>query len=198
MVRVAQRSPQSPSILELAGYLGFLFREGKLSPSSVKGHRAAIITLIRQLGGPFLSDDPLLRGVVRGISSLDARSPRSFPAWDLYVVLDSLRRDPYEPFRDCSLLHLSEKTAFLISFATGRRCSEVHAFSHQGVACETYGSISLRFFSGFLAKNQSAGTQAPSVFVRSRCAILSNDDEDRTLCRSLTNFQSCRSLYIDR
>ena len=62
-----------------------------------------------------LSEDPLLRDVSRGIALQEAISPRIFPAWDLFLVLSSLRDAPYEPFRDCSLKLLSEKTFFGVS-----------------------------------------------------------------------------------
>ena len=175
-------APHSPSSVELSTYLGHLFKDRHLSPSSVRCHKSAVSTTIRQLGGPSFSDDPLLRDVIKGMSAEDAKSPKRFPAWDLFLVLASLRLPPYEPLRECPLKLLSEKTVFLVSLASGRRCSEVHALSHQDLAYEPDGSVSLRFLPVFLAKNQQDGTHAPPIFIKSLCAILGRDDEDRTLC----------------
>ena len=36
---------------------------------------------------------------------------------------------PFEPLGKASLFHLSVKTVFLVTLATARRVSEVHAFS---------------------------------------------------------------------
>ena len=174
--------PCAPSSIKLSEYLCFLFRVKKLSPSSVKGHKAAISTTIRQMGGPSFSEDPLLRDVIKGMSAESTRFPRRFPSWDLYPVLSSLRLPPYEPLESCPLDLLSEKTAFLVSLASARRCSEVHAFSFRSLAREPGGAISLRFCSGFVAKNQKDGTVVPPVIIKSLENILCEDDEDRTLC----------------
>ena len=192
-----QVDPTAPPPVELANYLAFLSTERKLASSTVKTHRSAISTTIRQLGGPSFSDDPLLHDVVRAADQQDARSPRVFPAWDLFLVLASLRRPPYEPIRECSLKHLFEKTAFLVSLASGRRCSEIHALSEQSVATEPDGSVSLRFVPGFLAKNQPNSAKSPPLFIRSLCAILGRDDEDRFLCpvRALRAYRK-RSAHL--
>ena len=87
-----------------------------------------------------------------------------------FLVLASLRRSPYEPIRQCSLKHLFEKTAFLVSLAAGRRCSEIHALSEQSVAEEHDGPISLRFIPVFLAKNQPSSTRSPPLS-SGRCAL---------------------------
>ena len=186
-----------PSQLQLANYLAFLADVRKLSAASIRCHRAAIGTTIRQLGGRSFSDDPLLRDIVRGASLRDAKAPRLFPAWDLFLVLAHLRESPYEPIRKCSLKHLSEKTAFLISLASGRRCSEVHALSGSRIASEADGSVSIRFVTGFLAKNQPSSTQSPPIFIKPLTSILASDDEDRKLCpvRALREYRSRTKSY---
>eukprot|EP00745_Piridium_sociabile_P014347 TRINITY_DN2118_c0_g1_i2.p1 TRINITY_DN2118_c0_g1~~TRINITY_DN2118_c0_g1_i2.p1 ORF type:complete len:1001 (-),score=88.55 TRINITY_DN2118_c0_g1_i2:57-3059(-) len=174
-----------PSSLELANFLAHLSSEKNLSASSVRGHRAAVCTTIRQLGGRSFSDDPLLRDVVRGISLNEARSPRRTPAWDLFLVLSVLRDPPFEPIRDCSLKHLTLKTAFLLSLASGRRCSEVHNFSglSKDLALEPDGSMSIRFLPGFLAKNQSSDSPSPTISIKPLdSGYLCPDDRDRFLC----------------
>ena len=48
-----------------------------------------------------------------------------FPKWDLAYVLTSVCKEPYEPLHKASLLHLTQKTAFLLALATARRVSEI-------------------------------------------------------------------------
>ena len=172
-------SPTSPRQMQLAVYLASLKH---LSASAVKGHRAAISTTLKQLGQRSFSESPLLKDVMKGASNREARSPKYFPAWDIFPVLASLRRSPFEPIESCDLSSLSYKTAFLIALASGRRCSEVHALRYSSFAKEPEGSISLRFVPEFLAKNQPAGLPSPPIFIKPLTPLLCSDDEDRTLC----------------
>ena len=184
--------PASPSRFQFSNYLAFLFRNRKLSASSIKAHRAAISTTIRQLGGRSFSDDPLLRDVTRGVALEEARSPRLFPEWDLFFVLSSLKEAPYEPLKFCSLKHLTEKTVFLISLASGRRCSEINALSGSKLATERDGSITLKFVSGFLAKNQPPGFQASPINIKNLVDRVCRDDSDHLLCpvRALREYRA--------
>ena len=171
--------PCAPGEMDVANYLGSL---SHLSASAVKGHRAAISTTLRQMGRPSLSDDPVLKDVVQGKSLKEARSPRRFPAWDMFFVLKVLRLPPFEPIANCELKFLSFKTAFLISLASGRRCSAIHALAFKGIATEPDGSMSIRFIPEFLAKNQPVGVRARPVVIKPLASILCDDDEDIALC----------------
>lgn len=176
--------PHNPSSINLANFLASLSADRGLSASSLSAHRAAISSTIRQMGGPSLSDAPLLRDIVRGAALSAPRSAKRAPAWDLFLVLASLREPPYEPIHTTSLKLLTLKTAFLIALASGRRCSEVHALSGipDDVAREPHGAFSLRFLPDFLAKNQSPDAPSPSILIKPLSSILAPDDPDRTLC----------------
>ena len=172
-----------PSSVEFANFLSHVFVHLGKSVSTVRVHRAAISSTIRQLGGPSFSDDPLIRDAIRGASLTSARTPRKLPAWDLFLVLASLRCSPYEPLSSANLKHLTFKTAFLITLASGRRASEINGLSGSpgDVAREPDGSFSLRFLPEFLAKNQSP--QDPSPVIRIPPLIpFCPDDEDSKLC----------------
>ena len=51
------------------------------------------------------------------------------PKWDLAFVLTHMCKAPFEPLDKASLFYLSVKTVFLVTLATARRVSEVHALS---------------------------------------------------------------------
>ena len=104
--------PLKPTPVELANFLASLSVVHKLSASSIKCHRAAICTTIRQAGGPDFACDPLLRDVTRGVTLAEARSPRRIPAWDLFLVLNALRQEPFEPLNLTSFRLLTFKTFF--------------------------------------------------------------------------------------
>ena len=174
----------SPSSVQFANFLAHLYFDRKLSASTIKTVRSAIASTLKQLGGPDFSEDGMLRDLLRGLSLKDHSAPRRTPSWDLFVVLESLRSPPYEPLHSTTLKFLSWKTAFLVSLASGRRCSEVSNLS--GLAAdilwERDGSVTLHFLPEFLAKNQLAGSSSPSVSIKPLSAILCPDDEDRRLC----------------
>ena len=49
--------------------------------------------------------------------------------WNLTCVLWSLTKPPYKPLKSASIKHLTLKSGFLLTFASARRRSEIHAFS---------------------------------------------------------------------
>ena len=176
--------PHNPSSIQFANFLAHLSSNLSLSASSVKVHRAAISTTLKQIGGPSFSEDPLLGNIVQAAALREARNPKRVPSWDLFLVLAALRLPPFEPIRETPLKFLTLKTAFLVSLALGRRSSEVHALSGlpKDIAYEPDGSISLRFLPEFLAKNQAPGDPSPILLIKPLSSILGPDDEDRFLC----------------
>ena len=190
--------PVRPTDVQLANFLAFLFVREQLALSTVKGYRSAINATIAQLGGGVqdVSHNPhLLRDLIRGATLRAARVPRRTPSWDLVQVLASLRAAPYEPLSRASLKCLSFKTAFLLTLASGRRGSEVHALSglSSDIAFERDGSVALNFLPEFLAKNQLPGSASPTLLIPALTRILGPDDADRLLCpvRAL-------KFYLDR
>ena len=157
-------SPTSPTNVDVANFLGFLQSKGKAT-STIRVHRAAICTTLRQLGLPSFSEDFLIRDTLKGASVIEARSPRRCPSWDLFLVLDILKQHPFEPLVSATLKFLSFKTIFLVALASGRRISEVNHLSGlpQDIAREPDGSLSLKFLPEFLAKNQQPGDPSPSI-----------------------------------
>ena len=99
-----------------------------------------------------IGSDPLISELIK---TFEIQRPvqRSFaPKLDLACILSSLCKDPYEPLHKASLLHLTEKTAFLLTMAT---VSEIHALAMDTEHLrfdKTDGSVSLRTQMGFLVK----------------------------------------------
>ena len=201
-------SPSNPSEVQLANFLAYLSHDCKLSASSVRVYRAAICTTLRQLGSKSFPGSSLLRDLVRGASLKEARTPKRLPAWDLFLVLASLREVPYEPLFSSDLKSLTCKTVFLIALASGRRASEVCNFSGlaHDIAVLQDGSYMLKFLPEFLAKNQDPADPSPSIRIRPLTSFLCPDDPDRKLCpvRALKRYlkftrslrQNQRKLFI--
>ena len=150
-------------------------------PSSIKGYRSAFASTLKHFTSVDFSSHPVLSDVIR---SMDLEKPavsRVVPHWDLALVLDSLKKSPFEPMSSCSLKCLTQKTVFLIALASGRRRSEIHAFSAAPGSVKfsaDFSAVELHFFPGFLAKNQ-----LPSVAgVPIEIPALSGSDMNSVLC----------------
>jgi len=174
----------SPSRMDFANFLAFLGQTLKLSVASVRCHRAAISTTIKQAGGPSFSEDQLLKDVTKALALDCVTTARRVPLWDLSLVLKSLSVDPYEPINSSSLKFLTYKTIFLLTLALGRRGSEIHGLS--GLSGDTRfeqdGSVSVRFLPEFLAKNQNPGQSNKPLIVKSLSSIGDREDVDISLC----------------
>ena len=92
----------------------------------------------------------LLRSFSRSVDPVELRPP----AWDEALVLQSLTGAPYEPLRTCDERFLSQKTLFLLGFATAKRIGELHALSYRVSHTRNWGEVSFSFVPGFVAKTQ--------------------------------------------
>ena len=89
--------------------------------------------------------------------------------------------------KDTDLKHLTLKTAFLLALASGKRCSEIHAWVANKVSnLGQWEKVALFRSSDFIAKNQLAreGSQSASlVTIHALTTIVDRQfKEDRTLC----------------
>ena len=177
--------PTKPSRADLANFLASLHSDLKLSPSSIKVHKAAICYSLRQLGRSSYSNDPLIASIIKGVAQSGSTQRRRVPAWDLFLVLAHLREPPFEPLNSLNLKFLTQKTVFLISLATGRRCSEVHALSGLDFDIKhdnRSNSYTLRFLPEFIAKNQAPDQPSPSLTILPLETIVAPEDKDISLC----------------
>ena len=129
-------------------FLVFLSPSLALSASSVRVNRATVATTLRQLVRlNTFSEVSLLSDVTRALSLRQARVPRRVPAWNIFIVLDALRKPPYKPLADTTLKHLPLKPCFLVRLASARRSNDVHGLSGlpNDVAQVSDGSLTLPF-----------------------------------------------------
>ena len=118
-----EMDPIDPTVTSMADFLIFLFEEKKLLPSSIKGYRSAIASTLKHFTSVDFSSHPVLSDVIRSMNLEKPAVSRVIPHWDLALVLDSLKKSPFEPMSSCSLKCLTKKTVFLIALASGRRRS---------------------------------------------------------------------------
>ena len=183
--------PVSISAQQLADFLVFLFEEKHLAPSTIKGYRSAISRTISILGGPDFGNNELISLLVRNFTLERPKQNRLVPAWDLGLVLSFLKSDPFEPAESVDLKFLAYKCCFLLALASGRRRSEIHAFSVSDFCLRfsrNYSSVTILTDPSFLGKNQLPDKGADPIFIPAL-----PEDTSKLLCpvRAL-------KLYLDR
>ena len=147
--------PLEATVNNILEYLNFLKESLKLAPGTILGHRTAINTTLEQSVNTSYRDNILLKQFAKGI--LRTAPPKStLPPWNLSLVLNALRKAPFEPLGSCDLKFLTFKTVFLITFASAARRSEVHAFSKDFTRSQNWSYVRLKTVDGFVAKNQVA------------------------------------------
>ncbi len=173
--------PLSPVVNDLAQYFLSLVRVKKLSLGTVKSHRTAIFTTLRQCGRKDFSGNLILHDLLMSLEKTSVR-PLPLPKWDVFLVLDMLKRPPFEPLHIVGLKWLTYKTIFLVALAACRRISEIHAFLYDLVEMHHDKSVVLRTDPLFIAKNQAPGEEFPPTRIHSLSDTLSRRDTDRLIC----------------
>jgi len=108
------------------------------------------------------------------------------PDWDLALVLDVLRKEPFEPLETISLKFLTLKMTFLLAFASGRRRGEIHALTRELLMhSESWDEITVNPDVNFIAKTELAkgNSVTREVSLKSLSTFLGPDmEEDMRLC----------------
>ena len=174
-------------------YLISLYDEG-WTPSTVISHRTSIASVLRHWKYDPAAD-PNIKLLLRGLRVQRPRERTMMPKWDLHLVLQSLLRPPYvagpenSPSDDVvDLKWRTLKTVFLVTLASARRRSYLHALSMApghllfGLgAAQNQQAVSFLPEPGFLAKTQLP-SQAPQWITIPGIAHLSPRERERFLC----------------
>ena len=109
----------------------------------------------------------------------------SIPPWDFSLVL-GLTKPPFEPLSEAPLKWLTYKTVFLLALASGKRRSEIHAWTHSSVSSRRNWSEVTLSPPAFLAKNQLAldGPDSIKLVVIPALTMMLDSSlvEDKSLC----------------
>ncbi|CAG2228069.1 unnamed protein product [Mytilus edulis] len=103
------------------------------------------------------------------------------PSWNLSLVLSALKNHPFEPAEKVEIKFLSYKCCFLLALASGRRRSEIHAFSTADYCLRfnrDKSSVTLLTDPAFLAKNQIPGRGSEPIVI----PALPVDSSSKVLC----------------
>ena len=176
-----------PTVKDLSRFFLFLFKNKGLQPGTIQGYRSAISNKLYGLVQWDISHDPSLTRLIDSFFRDRPVTARCLPPWDLRVVLHTLTQAPFEPMALAPLKWVTFKTCFLVTLASGKRRSEVHALLHSRLRTDdNWSKVIIEPSNRFIAKNQLArdGTAVlQPIVIPSLSATLGRDlNEDRSLC----------------
>ena len=134
------------------------FRSG-LKPSTLDGYRSAIAGTLIHLTGVDLGQDRDLSALLQNFRAEVPSSRNSCPDWDLSSVLNCLSQSPFEPLDQIPLKLLTWKCVFLLSLASAKRRSELHAISFSDISwTESKDRVFFKVIPSFMSKTQLASS----------------------------------------
>ena len=186
----------NPSIQQVADFL-VEKSEGGTAASTLSGYRTAISNTLKHSSGLDISSSEEISSLIRSFFLRQPRVRNPIPSWNLSLVLKMLRQPPFEPLTSVPIKFLTFKVVFLLTLASGKRRSEIHAIERNSISWpEDKSQITLRVIPEFIAKTQlsaDVGSLQPIV-VKSLSQFLSEGMiEDLKLCPVRAIF-----CYLDR
>ena len=180
----------------MADFLYHLHNDRNLAYSTIAGYRTALVAPLRAESGLEVGSDRHLSDLLENFARSQAKTKHPVPEWDLGLVMTILRKPPFEPIRKIDLKHLTLKTVFLLTLASGNRRSEIHALVREGLLREeNWKSVTLFPGLDFVAKTEVVGRGSDVVKpleITSLGDFLGgpNMEEDMKLCpvRSLKEY----------
>lgn len=164
-------SPQElPSILE---FLNEGMEMG-LAASTLKVQVAALSVFLARK----LSQEPVIVRFFKALARLRPVPFRSFPKWDLSLVLQGLIRTPFEPPQEVTLKVWTLKLVLLVAITSARRISELQALSIIEPFCLIFPDrVVLKTDPGFLPKVATFFHRAQEIVLPTFCPTPSNSEE---------------------
>jgi hypothetical protein len=189
------RDPFSTHGPQLADYFCYLFEELGLRTNTMRGHKASILQVLKCQGefSKRVEDD--LSKLFYSFENKQIKIVKEIPKWDLGLVLKVFTSAPFEPLQTASFEHLSYKTVFLLSLATGARRGELLAL-RRGVfikPTEDWSKVFLYPDPDFVPKARKASMKVDAIVVHAFTEVVAKLDRDYLLCpvRALR-------FYLDR
>ena len=176
----------TPSVKQVSDFFMYLYQDLNRRPSTIDGYITAIVDTLGQMG-LHISQSSDLNRLLSSFHRDRPKSSRNLPKWNLSIVINELTKAPFEHMKDTDLKHPTLKTAFLLSLASGKRRSKIHAWVANKVSnLGQWKKVALFSSSDFIAKNQLAREDSQSVSLVTSPALSTIVDrqfkEDGTLC----------------
>ena len=178
-----QVNPVDPTGPQLADFFTYLFYDKGLQFSTLRGYKASILSVLSRSAPLSPYTDSVLKGLFKAFQLQRPVVARSLPVWDLGIVLQGLKRPPFEPIRKSSLRLLSLKTLFLFTLAAGARRGEILALIRTGIHFTDHCEEVLVYPDPIFIPKTRLGVSSTRPFVvEALKRHVSRESEDRLLC----------------
>lgn len=194
--------PLEASVPVIADFLLSLFEKGSrerkpLAVTTIRGYRSSLSTVFKTKDRD-VGHHPVLSQLIKAFERQRPKTLRLLPQWNLALVLDMLRRPPFEPLQEASMQFLSWKTAFLLTLASGKRRSEMVYIDYRRVTKSLDNlQYSLLPVPGFVPKVRETAEGHeffnPIVILSLKPYVSSAEVEELLLCPYRT-----LEIYLDR
>ena len=153
----------SATVPQVAEFQKYLFTVKNLKPATITGYRTAIAEALGSQG-ELISKSLELNRLIASFNRDRPEPSRSIPTWDLSLVLLGLTKPPFEPLSEAPWKWLTYKTVFLLALASGKRRSEIHAWTHSSVSSRrNWSEVTVSPSPALLAKSQLASDGPDSI-----------------------------------
>ena len=144
------------AIFQIADFFNHLFTDKNLKPRTITGYRTSVADGLGS-AGQMVSQSLDLNRLIASFHRDRPSANRAIPNWDLSLVLLALTRPPFEPLAKADLKILTFKTVFLLALASGKRRSEIHAWTFDSFSRKRdWSEVTFSPSTAFIAKNQLA------------------------------------------
>lgn len=113
--------PSKPKVEQVVQYLAFLHRVRKLSPATIKLHKAVIATMSDPLQSEFISSHPLVKRILKGIDLTDPPKNKKV-IWDVSQLVEWMRTVPID---ENSIFQVARHLALILLLTSGRRVHDL-------------------------------------------------------------------------
>ena len=152
-----------PTIPQIADFLNYLFTDKNLKPRTIAGYRTSVADGLGS-AGQVVSQSLDLNHLIASFHRDRPSANRSIPNWDLSLVLLALTRPPFEPLAKADLKILTFKTVLLLALASGKRRSEIHAWTFDSFSRKRdWSEVTFSPSTAFIAINQLASEGPLSI-----------------------------------
>ena len=124
--RGKQIDTYSASLTDCAEFLSSLFHKG-LQYRTIAGYRSMLSSVLPPVNNIPVGQHPHIVRLIKGIFNSRPPTTKLLPEWELPLVLDLLKRPPFEPLSLAPLKYLTWKSLFLVAITTFRRASDIQA-----------------------------------------------------------------------
>ena len=125
---VREIDPSNTSVTEIINFLAHLL-DKNLKYNTIAGYRSMLSHFHRPVDGCPVGSHPEVKKAMKGVFNTRPPIPKLPPSWDLDIVLEALRKEPFEPLESISVEFLTWKTCFLLAVASARRGDDIAKLS---------------------------------------------------------------------